>query len=102
MSMANEHQKDFIITFVKNIDPSSARFEGNEPVFSIPYSKIIEAARFCERERIDYVFLGFKNQTWQHEISSDSFDYFITVDQNGLSSETTREYAYVISQSPSF
>lgn len=100
--MVNDFQKDSIITFVKNIDPASAKFDGDEVVFSMPYSNIIEAAQFCERERLDYIFLGLKNSIWQHEISSNDFEYFITITQAGLSSETTQEYTYAISVPPSF
>ena len=96
------NQKNSIITFVENPNSQDARFEGDEIVFSIPYSKILEATRFCERERLDSVYLGLKNDTWQTEISSRSFKYFVIVTKDGLSAETTERYIYAITPAPSF
>ena len=98
--MENKIKKDSIVSFIRNHDPREAHFEGGERIFSIPYSKIIEAAQFCERERLDKVFLGFKNKAWRIEVISDAFELYITIDNKGISPETEFKYVYSVTRQP--
>ena len=94
--MTIETRNDSVITFIKNHDTGSASFTGEEIVFSMPYSKILEAAQFCEREFLDSIFVGLKNNEWQLEISDKDFEYSVLVTPNGISQETELEYVYFI------
>ena len=98
--MADKSNKDAIITLVENREHRRAQFDGDEVVLSIPYSRVLEAAQFCERERLDHVFLGFKNKAWQFGITNNNFEHFITVDSNGISPKTAQDYVYSITPDP--
>jgi len=89
-------RKDSIITFVKNTDQELAEFDGEEILFSMPYSKVLNAASFCTRENLDFVYIGFKNGEWLTELTEPLFEYSIEVTPNGLSEKTIREFIYAI------
>lgn len=93
-------EKDNIITFVENHDHKNAHFTGEEIVFSLPYSKIRQAAEFCERERLDFVYLGFKRNAWQLSLSGGDLTYRLKVTKDGLAPEVSEAYIYVITEVP--
>jgi len=96
----NKVKKDSIVTFIRNNKPEEAHFNGEEVILSIPYSKILDTAQFCERENLDVVYLGFKNQVWQLAITKVDFKYYIVIDKNGVSLETAKEYVHSVNPDP--
>jgi hypothetical protein len=89
-------RKESIFNFVPIGSTDSAYFTGAEFVFSILCSKIHDAAQFCERERLDFVFLGYRNGEWQTDVSEKKLKYPVKVTTEGLSSEVYDKYIVTI------
>lgn len=85
-------RKDTIYTFIANLNKMSGTFNGDETVVSVPGVKILEAAQFCEREKLPAVYLAYKNNLWQIEVVNDDNSICLEITGDGLSEATLDTY----------
>lgn len=91
-------QKNAVITFVENHKPETNQFKGTEKIFSMPYALIEEAMEFCALEGIDKVYVGFKFDRWQINVSRTGMSFSVMVTKDGLHDITKKQYVYTISR----
>ena len=83
-------KKDALITFIVNDN----QFEIEEKiVFSLPYSRIISAENFCNREGLDYCYLGYRNNDWVMQVTDKNVTHSIRITPTGVDDN---RYAYSI------
>ena len=85
-------KKDAVITFIANLKKGNKAFGLDDEVFSIQYSKILQAQEFCKREELDYCYVGFKNHTWHIGLDIRDLSPIIKVTQTGLAIEVKDDY----------
>ena len=91
-------KKDAIITFVKNTNKTKKELNLNDEIFSIPYSKIMQAEQFCKTEELEHCFIGFKDFTWHVGTDTTGLSHTIKITQSGLDSQVTSDYVINISE----
>jgi len=91
-------RKDAIITFIKNSDKENKEFGLNDEIFSMPYSKILQAEQFCETEELDYCYVGFKNFLWHIGIQTEGRHPLIKVTKDGIAPEVIEEFIIDITE----
>jgi len=92
------NKKNAIITFVENTDKVSSKFDPEDIIFSIPYSKVLQAEEFCTAEKLEYCFIGFKKYKWFIQATDNGLNPAIKITSKGLSPEVRQSYITHISE----
>jgi hypothetical protein len=96
----NKIKKDSIYTFIANQSKIDPEFIGNEIVLSIPGNKILEASQFAQREKLQSIYLVYKNNSWHLQTCPDNNCFSLEVTPEGLSERILD--AYIIHQETLF
>lgn len=91
-------KKDAIITFVANSRKENKEFDLDDGIFSIQYSKVLQAEEFCKTEELDYCYIGFRDHTWYVGLDTRGLSPTIKVTQTGLAKEVTENYIISIKE----
>jgi hypothetical protein len=87
---------EYVITFVKNHNPKETEFKGTEQIFSFPYTRVLDATEFCKREKLEYVYIGFKKGRWILDTEKPGLKFPIKITQAGMDESVTKKYVYTI------
>lgn len=85
-------KKNIIYTFVPNMNHMDTKFSGTETPISIPGTKILEAMQFCERERLDIVYLTREKGNWTNRASASEKFFYIEMTSKGFTKATHDMY----------
>lgn len=90
--MDHSMKKTAVITFVKNARMDTPRFNNDAQLFSLPYSKILDAQEFCFNEHLDHCFIGFNGSRWVLQVTRQDLDPAIKITTDGISAGTLSRY----------
>lgn len=85
-------KKDSLYTFIANQNRIDPKFIGNEIVLSIAGIKILEAAQFAKREKLQLIYLVYKNNTWSVQTCPDTNCFSLEITPEGLSENVLKAY----------
>lgn len=91
-------KKDAMITFVKNDNPESKELSLDAEIFSVPYSKILQAEQFCETEELEYCYVGFKDYIWHVGTETHQRNPIVKVTAKGIDKKYLSHYIINISE----
>jgi hypothetical protein len=89
---------DATITFLANKYPSDPLIPPGESLFSIPYSKILQAQEFCKDEELEYCFVGYRDYAWYVNGIPDGLEHAIKVTNTGIHKEVNQTYIYCLTK----